>query len=573
MYQVSVLNNNVETIIHYPTADTEVPHLNKLDLKEGLSMVDSLSFSLYPNNQGYDKVFELTTKVKVIDLRDNSIRFIGRVLSIDEKMDSGGVFCKEILCEGGLSYLNDTKTRSETFLGSTSDFISFLLNKHNAKVEDAKKIQVGNIDIIGSVAYTCDFKTTLADILAIKEKLGGDIRVRETNGFLYLDWLQSFSNNTIEVTLGLNMKEMIKHKDITSLGTRIIPLGANNLTIESINGGLDYIEDINAETVYGVLEKAVEYREITDPIELYNKALEDLPNHTQPLYLLESGALDLSFITGNKAEQFVLGDDLHIFNPIMAVDSVYKVVALDLDLLKPYDPKLTIANFPVKLTTAINDLRKSTVSNDGVYNGVQVGDSFGVRVASSDGKIVTTLNATEGISIENLIKNMKVFYVDTDGNIIHDGKHQTTSDGKLLIENWKNDNGGVVQIYDNSGNLNVKLGSENGLADNIGGTIVLLKDCPEGSNEDLFKRVALGILSATDEGIMQVLDTTGYPTVTIRAGNTSTGEGSQIRMIDTKGITEIKTDSITVGSETVATQSWVANYVATHMPIIPPPTT
>jgi len=573
VYQVSVLNNNVETIIHYPTADTEVPHLNKLDLKEGLSMVDSLSFSLYPNNQGYDKVFELTTKVKVIDLRDNSIRFIGRVLSIDEKMDSGGVFCKEILCEGGLSYLNDTKTRSETFLGSTSDFISFLLNKHNAKVEDAKKIQVGNIDIIGSVAYTCDFKTTLADILAIKEKLGGDIRVRETNGFLYLDWLQSFSNNTIEVTLGLNMKEMIKHKDITSLGTRIIPLGANNLTIESINGGLDYIEDINAETVYGVLEKAVEYREITDPIELYNKALEDLPNHTQPLYLLESGALDLSFITGNKAEQFVLGDDLHIFNPIMAVDSVYKVVALDLDLLKPYDPKLTIANFPVKLTTAINDLRKSTVSNDGVYNGVQVGDSFGVRVASSDGKIVTTLNATEGISIENLIKNMKVFYVDTDGNIIHDGKHQTTSDGKLLIENWKNDNGGVVQIYDNSGNLNVKLGSENGLADNIGGTIVLLKDCPEGSNEDLFKRVALGILSATDEGIMQVLDTTGYPTVTIRAGNTSTGEGSQIRMIDTKGITEIKTDSITVGSETVATQSWVANYVATHMPIIPPPTT
>ncbi|WP_186430877.1 phage tail spike protein [Clostridium sp. BSD9I1] len=415
MYQVSVFNGEVETIIHYPTADTEVSHLNKLDLKEGLSLVDSLSFSLYPNNPGYDKVFELTTKVKVIDSRDNSIRFTGRVLSINEKMDSGGVFCKEILCEGGLSYLNDTKTRSETFLGSPSDFTQWILNKHNTKVEDAKKIQVGNIDVIGSVAYTCDFKSTLETLLEAKEKLGGDIRVRETNGLLYLDWLQSFYNNTTEITLGLNMKEMIKHKDITSLGTRIIPLGANNLTIADINNGIDYIEDINAETVYGVLEKAVEYREITDPIELYNKALEDLPNHTQPLYLLESGALDLSFITGNKAEQFVLGANLHVFNLIMAVDNVYKVVALDLDLLKPYDPKLTIANFPVKLTNTINDLRKTSVQNNGVYNSVQVGDAFGIRAVRSDGKVITTLNAIEGISIEN--GNIKVFYVDENGTL------------------------------------------------------------------------------------------------------------------------------------------------------------
>ncbi|WP_097025427.1 phage tail protein [Clostridium peptidivorans] len=416
MYKVCIYNNGMETIMHYPSSDQEAPHLNKLPLKEGLSMVDSLSFILYPNNPGYNDTFEIATKVKSIDVRDNSVRFTGRVLSIDEKMDSNGLFYKEVLCEGALSYLNDTKTRNETFLGSPRDFLIWILNKHNAKVEDAKKINIGNIDIVGSVAYTCDFKSTLETLIEVRGKLGGDIRVRETNGLLYLDWLQVFSSDTIDIILGINMKEMVKGKDITSLGTKIIPLGANNLTIASVNNGIDYIEDNNASTIYGTLEKVVEYREITDPIELYNTVLADLLNHTQPLLLLEANAVDLSYLTGNKPEQFTLGVNLHLLNPIMNIDSIYKVVGLDLDLLQPYDPKLTIANFPVKLTNAINDLRKSTVQDNGVYNNVQVGSAFGIRAVRSDGKVVTTMNATEGISIEN--ENQKVFSVDENGDII-----------------------------------------------------------------------------------------------------------------------------------------------------------
>lgn len=417
MYQVSIYNNDTETIIHYPTADKEVPHLDKLPLKEGLSQVDSLSFSIYTNNPGYNSIFELTTKIKVIDIRDNTVRFSGRVLDVDEKMDSKGLFYREVICEGALSFLNDSKQRSNTFIAAdATTFLTQILGIHNNKVDSTKQIRVGNVDVVGSIAYTCNFETTLAAILIIKEKLGGDIRVRETNGVLYLDWLQSFSNDTVDVRLGENMKDMVKRKDVTSLGTRIIPLGANNLTINSVNGGLDYIEDTNAKNIYGVIEKTVEYREIEYATELKNKCLEDLNKYTQPLYMLESSALDLSFLSGNKTDQFVLGTNLHIVNPVMAIDSIYKIVQLDLDLLQPYDPKLTIANFPIKLSTSINDLRKSSVQNNGVYNSVQVGDAFGIRAVRSDGKVITTLNATEGICIEN--QNKKVFYVDNNGNLV-----------------------------------------------------------------------------------------------------------------------------------------------------------
>lgn len=416
MYKICIYNDNVETTIHYPSEDKEVPHLNKINIKEGLSQVDSLSFSIYINNNGYDKLYELTTKIKVIDTRDNSIRFTGRVLDVDEKMDSSGLFYKEVLCEGALSYFNDTKIRNTILASNTTDFLTQVLNNHNGKVDTIKQIEIGNVDVAGDLSINGEFKTSLEVMLEAKEKLGGDIRVRELNGILYLDWLQNFSLNIVDITLGINMKGIVRGKDITSLGTRIIPLGANNLTISAVNGGLDYIEDINSKNTYGIIEKTVEYREIEDAADLYNTCLNDLDKYTQPLYLLESNALDLSFLSGNKAEQFMLGVNLHIVNPVMAIDSIYKIVEIDLDLLKPYDPKLTIANFPIKLSTSINDLRKSSVQNNGVYNGVQVGNDFGIRVMRSDGKVVTTLNATEGISIEN--ENQKVFFVDENGNLV-----------------------------------------------------------------------------------------------------------------------------------------------------------
>ncbi|MBU3126737.1 phage tail protein [Clostridium tagluense] len=579
MYKVVLMNGSTETLIHYPNADKETPHVNALPLKEGLSAIDSLSFVMYPNSPGYNLVFELTTKVKIIDIRDDIVRFSGRVLNTDEDMDDTGLFYKNITCEGALSYLGDSKQRANAFITvDVATFLTQILAIHNAKVDVSKQIQLGIVDIIGSVAHSCDFKSTLIEILAVKETLGGDIRVREELGVLYLDWLKSFSVNTVDIILGTNMKDMIKGKNITTLGTRIIPLGANNITIESVNGGIDYIEDAVASGIYGAIEKTVEYRDIIDPTVLYNTCLADLSNYTQPLLLLECNALDLSFLSGNKAEQFILGTNLHLLNPVMAIDAISKVVQMDSDLLEVYNPKLTIANFPVKLSTAVNDLRASSVQNDGVYNNVQVGKSFGLRVVRSDGKVTTTLNATDVIMVENETK--KVFYLDDTGNIIcnditanngyFEGKQQTVVDGQVLIENYKNANGGVSKIYDTSGNLNVKIGSESGTGTNTGGVISLYNDAPneyEGTL-DSYKRVAIGILKGLDCGIIQLKDHTGYTTVEITGGSTD-GQGAEIRMVDSDGITSIKSNAMSVGGEPVATQSWVANYVSQHQ-YVPP---
>lgn len=520
MYKVCIYNDNNETIIHYPTSDQGAPHLNKLPLKEGLSQVESLSFSVYPNNPGYNSLFELSTKLKVIDIRDTSIRFTGRILSVTPKMDSSGQFFKDVVCEGALSYLNDTKMRSETYLGDPSGFVQWILDKHNEKVETSKRIRPGNINVAGSVAYTCTFDTTLNTILTVKDKfsIDGDIRVRESDGLLYLDWMKNFSSDTVEVALGVNMDDMVKSKDITSLGTRIIPLGANNLTIESVNGGLDYIEDSLARDLYGIIEKTVQYSDVTDPQQLMDKCIQDLSSNTQAKYLLTTTALDLSFISSTPANMFVLGINLHIVNSVLNVDDVYKIISLDLDLLQPYNPKLEIANSPIKSSATINDLRKTSISNNSVHNGVQVGDDFGIRIVSGDGKFVTTLNATEGISIEDVVRNLKMFFVDIENSTLTmDGIQKLTKDGKTVIVNTTNDNGGLFEIYDKDGNLNAKMGSENGTANNIGGTLILYR------NGESNARVALGIDKSSDAGVVNLSDSEGVKIALYTNGPNGTG--------------------------------------------------
>ena len=193
-----------------------------------------------------------------------------------------------------------------------------------------------------------------------------------------------------------------------------------------------------------------------------NTCITDLKKYTQPLYLLSSNALDLSYITGDKVEQFILGTKLHLVNPIMAIDDIYNVVQINLDLLKPYDPKLTISNTPVNLTNTINDLRATSIQNNGVYNNVQIGSAFGIRAVRSDKKVITTINATDGISIENDTK--KVFSVDINGNII-------TND--ITANDMKANRGTFTDIHAEGGEFN-KITATDGITIEDGDTTCMI---------------------------------------------------------------------------------------------------
>lgn len=455
-YKVCIYNEGTETVIHFPSSDKTNPHLSKMDLDEKVNDIDDFKFTISSENQGYNLLKEFTTKVKIIDINDNSIKFTGRVLSIDEQMDSTGLFYKEVSCENALAYLLDINSRNNAIMANDlTTALTMLLNRYNASCLIENKIQLGNITAVqNNISYGCNYESIYAVISNIlKDNKNYYLQVRESNSSLFLDCLSSVNSNTPEVRLGVNMKSLIKSKDTSKLITRLIPLGANSINISSVNGGIDYIEDETAKGLYGVLEGTISYSDITDATTLYNTAKADLSNYTQPLLTLQIDALDLSKLTGIKANEFVKGMSLHIVNPVMAIDTVVKIVECDVDLTKEYNPKLTLSNILQTMQDIVSSLQNSSLMKDSCHHGIQLGDDFGLRAYGSTN--TTQING-DTFEISRNSDNEKVLYTDESGNItVQDITANKGTYNDILTNNMvakdmstSSDSGNTIKMHD-----------------------------------------------------------------------------------------------------------------------------
>lgn len=603
MYKVTINNNSNTTSIHLPSADPLDPHLNALRKKEKDSNADIINFTILKNNPGYSLLNELTTSMLITDVRDGSGMFDGRLLKITEKMDSNGLFYKEVMAEGSLNYLVDTKTRRYTYELKTPTYIlTDLLTKHNSKVGSNKQILLGNIEITNATTISVSYQSTLSAIQLIKSKLGGHFKIRLHGGLRYLDYFNTINSN-IRIQLGENMNDMLIENDITEMGTRLIPIGKDDVTIESVNNGVDYIDNSTAINKYGLIEKIVEYRDIEDPVQLKAQILNDLNKHSQPKQMLESSAFDLSVLSNTSSDRFTINRNIRIANPIMAIDTVYEIVEMDTDLLQAYNPRLIISNNPDRLTDTIVDfdstksLVNSVISDDGTISTDKLEGKINTQYL--DGVIDTLKNqlvasgaysnvqvvADKGLLFENTnaqsidygalylgpgifaIANSKTsggnwnwrsfgtgrgFTADEIvGGILKGIKiQQLSSYGAILAELYKNSNGGLVQIFDNDGNLNVKIGSENGTSSNNGGTLILYDD------DSGRPRLELGISKTYGSGTINLKDGSGVVRAALYAGGSS---GPTLAILNSSGSARTYLTETTgrINGESIATQNWV----------------
>ena len=548
MYKISIINDNVETIVHYP--DPEAPKIidSKLNMKR--SQAGSLSFNLYPNNPGYDLVHRFTTKVKVTDVRDNTDIFTGRVLTSVNEMADGGLVTKEVICEGAMNYLNDTRVGSEIYEDKTpQEVITEFLNAHNnSGIEDYKKVYPGTINVEDWLFFTSDFETTLEAIQKyVYNENKGTLLYRTENGVNYLDYLSTPPQDKIvNVNLGENLKSL-SVDDSSVFGTRIIPVGANGLTIENVNDGKNYLEDPIARSKYGVIYQKADYSDIEDDEQLKTECEADLSQYTQPTGSLEMSALDLSTLSGIPMDSIDISTSVHIVCPLLGVDDIYKVVGMDVDLTQPWNPSLTLSNKPSSIESSINDIQSDNITRMATYGGVQLGYRFGIRVVSHDKSVEILINGQEGFRITK--DGVQKFYIDTDGNLVMDGVQKITLNGKTIIENTSNEYGGLFLISDSNGNPVMKIGVEAGNSDNVGATLI-------GYNKDSNKpRFKLGIARNGDFGAFELLNSNGQVSAVLNADD---GNGN--------GIGGLREDG---AMNKIATQVWTMQYVSEQIANIP----
>lgn len=366
MFEVKLINSGVETVIHYPNPEKNITHLPNLSLKESLSMPEELGFTILHNNPGYGLVNGLKTKVKVTDLRDNSVVFSGRVIPLKSSMSSEGEFSKEITCEGALSYLNDTSTRRWKYINdSPLVILSSILGQHNSKVDISRRIQIGTVELTQPLTIQTNYETSLnAIITKVRNILGGDVSVRETAGVLYLDYLTSLgANNEVTIRLGYNLKDIAIDYDPTDIVTRVIPLGygegIHQLGIKKVNSNIEYVEDSAAITAYGVIEGVATNIDIQHAATLKIYGQKVLNEKKQIKLAYSMTQLDLSVLAGHESEKYGLGDSIHTICSVMGIDVYARVIERNRDLLNtPWNPSLVISTRPIRLSTLIVDLKQ-----------------------------------------------------------------------------------------------------------------------------------------------------------------------------------------------------------------------
>jgi phage minor structural protein len=385
VYKVCIYNNEIETIVHYPSSDKDIPHLKTLPFKESLSQPEQLSFFVPYNNPGYSLIEGLKTKVKIFDVRDDSVVFSGRVIPTKDGMSSEGNFNKEVICEGALAYLNDTHTRRWNFTNQTpEEILTYILSQHNSKVDVSRQISIGIVQPTQPITIYTNFETTLnAIITKVHNVLGGDMKVRETDGTLYLDYLTAQgANNGVEIRLGYNLKDIIREYDPTDIVTRVIPLGygegINQLDITSTNGDVEYLQSATAIEQYGVIEGVPTNKDIQNAATLKIWGQTVLNEKRQPKLSYQQTALDLSVIAGHENEKYELGDTIRTIIDILNVDVYSRVIERERDLLnEPWNPKLTFSTRPSSLTDEIVQLKQRNLTLENAPQGNTYIDTFG----------------------------------------------------------------------------------------------------------------------------------------------------------------------------------------------------
>lgn len=344
MYKVMIINGDTNKYIHYPYPDKNAPHLLKAELQQILGQVHNLSFSIPYNNQGYNDIYDLVTKVQVINIKSGVVIFEGRVYTSKVFMSSNGEFYKEVIAESELAYLNDTRVRAWDLQGlGVGEFITQVINNHNTHTTADKQFTVGNIEVIGNITTKTKFENSL-NILMDKmvNTLGvGYLIVRKQDGIRYLDYLPQLTGTSPDIVLAKNMKDMSFLKDLSNIATRLIPVGKDGLTIASVNNGVDYLENSTAVNTYGIIEQIIEFQDIEDPTQLMQASQEKLSTLSNPIYKLDTNVLDLSTI-GIDSSTFIIGTDTNISNEAINFNENFTIIEKDVDLLSPQNCKITL---------------------------------------------------------------------------------------------------------------------------------------------------------------------------------------------------------------------------------------
>lgn len=156
------------------------------------------------------------------------------------------------------------------------------------------------------------------------------------------------------IKFGYNLLDFVKKDSGEAIYTALIPLGArldesqidgldSYLTIESVNGGKNYLKNDSAIKQFGLIWAVQKWDDVTVPENLMIKGKEWLRSNQYKTLTLELTAIDMSMLKSD-IDSFDLGDTIHVIAKDFGLDAVYPVQKKTTYLQEPEKNTIVLSN-------------------------------------------------------------------------------------------------------------------------------------------------------------------------------------------------------------------------------------
>lgn len=374
---------------------------NRLLLKPALTLemgkAGSLSFDVPPSNYLYDRLRKMKTIITVE--QDGEELFRGRILSENRNFQN----LKTVYCEGDLSFLVDSVQQSRAYRGTAHGLFRQAVENHNAMVEEYKQFRVGRItvedrDVVisGQSEEIQDAETRAFDYRQIalnatvsewsttydylQENLisycGGYLRTRREADGVYLDYLESYEGTAAqEIEFGVNLLDLTEEISAEDLFTVLIPLGDDNLTIASVNGGSNELVDEAAAAEFGRIVRTHIFDSVTDPKTLLENGQRYMATNVNVPVTITATAVDLHLVDSGT-RQILLGDSVPIRSAPHSIIDTLVCTRIEFDLENAANNQYTFGNPRQTLTERYRkDIQKT--AKDAEANAARGGGGAG----------------------------------------------------------------------------------------------------------------------------------------------------------------------------------------------------
>lgn len=330
--------------------------LGGLSVTTGLNKGGMAEITMPPGHPAYNAYTSYKTIVEIY--RDGLLQFRGRALyPIDDFYKR-----RKVVCEGELCFFHDAVSRPYLYQDSPSAVFASVLQTYNAQVEAAKRFTLGTVTVVDENDYirmeSQSAESVLDTINKLLERCGGYIIfTTNTAGNRVINWYEAPSYRSGQVIeFGSNLLDFSRDGSNTTLATAVLPYGAADesgvrVTIESVNGGQDYIQDNEAVALRGFICRPVIWDDVTQPANLLRKAQEYLQKNRLILTSLGLSALDLSYMD-KSIDTFMVGDNIRVVSKPHGVDEYFLLTEKNENLLSPAEGSISLGKIYSTLTDA-----------------------------------------------------------------------------------------------------------------------------------------------------------------------------------------------------------------------------